>query len=150
MIRAPATVDEVRECAQMGALMHAESAYAALPYDVEQVTRYTLDLAQQGRVFVSRMEQGGKLVGFFGGRLDKYFFNEHLIAFEFAMYVVPEWRGKTRDTIRSIETFKKWAQLRGADEVCIGVSTRVDPDRTGKLLVHRGFEHVGGMYKWKV
>lgn len=133
----------------MGALMHAESAFNHMPYDIEQVTQYALNLAQQNRLFVARMEQEGKLIGFFAGRLDTFFFNRLTIASDFAFFVLPEWRGKTRDTVRSVQTFKNWARQRGATEVCVGISTNVEAERTGQMLTRLGFQHVGGTYKWR-
>ena len=80
------------------------------------------------------------------GYLSSYYFGNDLLANDILWYVKKERRGSMTGP-RLLKAFRTWAKERGAREVCMGVSTAVDVDRTHKLLSRMGFEHVGGIFK---
>jgi GNAT superfamily N-acetyltransferase len=62
-------------------------------------------------------------------------------ACELAVYVTPEHRGRTG--MRLIKAFEAWAWDRGADEITLGISTEVDPERTAALYARLGYRRSG-------
>ena len=152
MLRAPTTPQEVEEMVELGRAMHAESAFAFLPYEDDVVLKTLRSLAAQGRLFLLRYEDDAtnKLVGFFCGCTDKYFFNGERIPHDLAFYVHPSHRGKGMAVLRMIRWFEKWARLKRAREVCLGVSTGIKVAETGALLVRAGYTVMGGTFKRRI
>lgn len=132
---------------ELGAEMHEESAFRRLDYDrdicFDLGVRYLSDPENH---FSYCAYEGEELVGMFMGYLTPYYFGKDLLASDILWYVKRDRRGSMMG-IRLLKAFRSWAKERGAKEVCIGVSTAVDVDRTHKLLSCMGFEHVGGTFK---
>jgi GNAT superfamily N-acetyltransferase len=81
-----------------------------------------------------------------GGYLIDYFFcNETLVSDE-VLFVKADRRGAVT-AMRLIRGLQQWASDRGARELCLGISTNVRIETTGKLYERLGFTHVGGIYK---
>lgn len=66
------------------------------------------------------------------------------MAWDLLTYVVPEHRGGLG--IRLIKAYIERAKLLDIDDIHIGVSTGLEPERTGKLYERLGFRHIGGGY----
>lgn len=148
MIRPPANDDEALETVELGARMHAESEFSFMPYDSMKVLHTLRNLASQGRLCLLRYEDSdGKLIGFFCGKVDKYFFNEERIASDLAFYVVPERRGNGIAVLKMIRMFERWAKGKGAIETCLGISTGVNIKTTADMLTRFGYKNVGGTFK---
>jgi len=132
---------------ELGAEMHEESAFSRLDYDKEKCfdlgIRY---LSNPEKYFSYCAYEGDELVGMFMGYLSPYYFGNDLLANDILWYVKKERRGSMMG-LRLLKAFRVWAKERGASEVCIGVSTAVDVDRTHELLSRMGFKHVGGTFK---
>lgn len=91
----------------------------------------------------------GEMAGALFGNLSEYYFGLNLIACDTAWYIKPKFRG-TYAGVGLLKAFETWSSDHGAHEVCIGISTGIEYERTGGLLQRRGYDHVGGMYKLKV
>jgi GNAT superfamily N-acetyltransferase len=149
LIRAVESGD-VEAVVEMGARMHAESAYSFLPYDRAKVRRmaesYVTDAeAQCGLV----AEEAGRVVAMFGGYLTDYFFCDERVACDVVLFVEPQRRGSSA-AARLVRAFREWARSRGAREICLGVSTDVDAERTGVFYERMGLGRVGGLYKQRL
>jgi GNAT superfamily N-acetyltransferase len=141
---------DIEPMVEMGADMHAEGAFAALDYSREKCRELGHRYIQSPDTnFGAVAEEDGKIVGMFMGYVTDYYFGNDKIACDILWYVVPEARG-SRAGIKLLKAFQVWAAQCGASEVCIGVSTAVEFERTGMLLQRLGYAHVGGNYKFSV
>ena len=141
---------DIEPMVEMGAAMHAESAFVVLDYSRDKCRdlcrRY---IAHPDVNFGVVAEKDGRLIGMLMGYVTDYYFGDDKIACDILWYMDPEHRG-SRVGIRLLEAFQDWSKERGASEVCIGISTAVAFERTGALLQRLGYLHVGGNYKLSV
>jgi GNAT superfamily N-acetyltransferase len=148
-IRAPVAGD-VEPLVEMGLRMHAESAYAFLPYERNKVIRLVqsfLDDSSSRCGLVA--EADGKLVGMLGGYLSEYFFCSEVVACDMVLFVDPAYRHGLA-AMRLVRAFRKWAIEHGARELCLAISTNVNADDTGRFYERLGFTRVGGVYKQRL
>ncbi len=144
------TTEDIDEVLELGVLMHAESAYRFLPFDRDKVRRLLLSYAEtpETRCMLAA-EENGRIVGVFVGYLTDYFFCGEKLAMDVVLYVGRKYRGSSAAR-RLLRAFCDWARARGACEVCLGVSTDVNAERTGKFYERMGFVRVGGIYKQRL
>ena len=132
---------------ELGAQMHAESAYRDLNYSREKCEALCIKYILNPKWFFGYCAyEGDELIGMIMGHLVPYYFGNDLLANDILWYVRKDRRGSMVG-IRLLNAFRDWAKERGASEICIGVSTALDLDRTHKLLSRMGFTHVGGTFK---
>jgi len=132
---------------ELGAAMHAESAFRDLDYSRDKCFQLGVRcISHPDRYFGYCAYEGDELTGMLIGQLVPYYFGNDLLANDILWYVREDKRGSMMG-IRLLNAFRDWAKERGASEVCIGVSTALDLDRTHKLLSRMGFTHVGGTFK---
>jgi len=138
---------DIDSMVELGAAMHAESAYRDLDYDRDKCfqlcARYVL---HPDRYFGYCAYEGDELTGMLMGYVSLYYFGNDLLANDIVWYVRKDRRGSMTG-IRLLNAFRDWAKERGASEICIGVSSALNLDRTHKLMSRMGFNHVGGIYK---
>jgi GNAT superfamily N-acetyltransferase len=142
-----ARYEDIAELVEMGARMHAEGAYAFLPFDREKVRRVMtgyIDSAETQCGLVA--EKDGTIIGMLGGYLTDYFFCDERIACDAVLFIDQKYRGSTAAR-RLIRAFRSWANESGARELCLGISLNVDIERAGKFYERMGLERVGGVYK---
>jgi RimJ/RimL family protein N-acetyltransferase len=141
---------DIEPMIEMGAAMHAESAFASLDYSWDKCRKLGHRYIQNPDVnFGVVAESDGKTVGMLMGYITDYYFGNDRIACDILWYIDPDYRG-SRAAIKLLRAFQHWAKEQGASEVCIGVSTAVEFERTGLLLQRLGYTHVGGNYKLSV
>lgn len=147
MIYRRMTAKDIPAMIALGAEMHAEGAFAGLEYCTDKCRRF-------GERYINNPQthfgfcayDADELVGMIMGDISLYYFGNDKIASDKLWYVQKERRG-TITGIRLLNAFCAWAKEAGANEICIGVSTALDIDRTHKLLSRMGFTHVGGTFK---
>lgn len=83
-------------------------------------------------------ESGGVLVGMAVVFLIDYFLGFDKIVTDAGIYVTPEHRGSTI-FVRMMKQVETWAQDQGADELMLGISTEVEPERTVHVYERMGF-----------
>lgn len=131
----------------LGYQMYKEGAFKDLDWDFDKVHRLTERYINNPSThFALCAYDEDKLVGMIMGYLTPYYFGNDILACDHLWYVDPSYRG-SRTGLRLLKEFRSWALDHGAKEVCIGISTGTDVDRTGALLERIGFAHVGGTYK---
>lgn len=136
----PAVVDLARE-------MHGESAFSDFDFDDSKMAaQLTMPLTHPDSQFCQVAVKDGEVVGALFGYITEFVFGPQIIACDYGWYVIPKARG-TSAGVRLLKDFQKWAKDHGAVEVCMGVSTNVQKDKTGKLFKKLGYKHVGGLYK---
>jgi len=147
MIYTRAEKKDIIPMGNLGYQMYKEGAFKELNWDFDKVHRLTEHYIKNPKThFALCAYDGDKLVGMIMGYLTPYYFGNDMLACDHLWYVDPKYRG-SRTGLRLLKEFRSWSLDLGAKEVCIGVSTGTDVDRTGALLERIGFVHVGGTYK---
>lgn len=148
MIIRPATREDLPAMIALGAVMHAESAYAAFHFDTSKLCDLGLEyLANPERCSVLVCEDAhGRLLGMHAGYISEYYFGRDLIASDLLLFVDPCKRGSLAAALL-VRSFEEWAFAKGAKEVCPGSSTMVAPERTAKLYERLGYTVVGNLFK---
>jgi GNAT superfamily N-acetyltransferase len=150
MLIRPANVEDIDKLTELGARMHAESAYAFLAYDAEKVRRTIASYIDDPETYcVLAAQQEQSIVGMLGAYLIDYFFCDEKLACDVVVYVDAGFRGSSAAT-RLIRAFREWAAARGAREICLGISTGIDVERTGAFYERLGFAGAGGVYKQRL
>lgn len=145
-----ARYEDITGLVEMGARMHAESAYSFLPFDREKVRRMMtayIDSSETQCGLVAEKEE--TLVGMLGGYLTDYFFCDEKIACDVILFIDRKYRGSSA-AARLIRAFRAWASERGASEICLGVSSNINTERAGMFYERMGLTHVGGVYKQRL
>jgi GNAT superfamily N-acetyltransferase len=146
VIRRP-TYGDIPVLIQLGADMHDESAYAFLPYDRAKVQALIVQYVEDSDSRCGLVaESGGCVIGMIGGVAMSYYFCDETLVADEVLFVTPDRRGGTA-AARLIAGLQEWAADRGARELCLSVSTRVQSERTAKFYERLGFSHVGGIFK---
>jgi len=143
------TENDIAPVIELGAEMHAEGAFGELDYCRDKCRQFCQRYINNPDThFALCAYQNDELVGMIMGNIMAYYFGNDTIASDHLWYVKQDSRG-TILGVRLLNAFRSWARENNASEVCIGVSTAVDLDRTHKLLGRLGFSHVGGTFKAK-
>jgi GNAT superfamily N-acetyltransferase len=143
----PLDPEDVDRLVELGERMHAEGAFAFLPFDREKVRLFALRYAAPAPDRLGLVaELDGRLIGMFAGRLAEYFFCHEKIASDMLLYIEPEARGSTAAG-RLMRAYRAWAIERSAREVCLGTSNQVQGPATGRFYEVMGFHKAGALYK---
>lgn len=146
----PGRSEDIEQLVKMGERMHKESAYAFLPFNHEKVRRLMLSYIADHETQCGLVaEEGDVVVGMFAGFLTDYFFNDEKVACDMVLYVDREYRGSSA-AVRLIRAFCDWASERGAAEICLGVSTAINTEVTGRFYQKMGFNTMGAIYKQRL
>jgi len=150
MIIRPAQHQDLDSLVEMGARMHAEGAYAFLPYDREKVRRLILSLLDDPATQCALVaEESGVAIGMFGGYLSDYFFCDEKVACDLVLFVDPAYRSSSA-AARLIRAFRRWAIEHAARELCLGTSNNVRAEEVGRFYERLGLIGVGGIYKQRL
>lgn len=142
----PATHADIDELVALGQVMAAESPrFSQLPYNPAKVRAM---LHRQicnplGLVLVSVI--GGEVVGVFLGGASEHWACDGLIAFDMALFVMPEHRGGT-SAARLLTGYASWAKQIGAAMATAGISTQVHAEQTARLYSGLGFKQIGPVF----
>jgi GNAT superfamily N-acetyltransferase len=141
-----ATQADRTQTVALGRTLHAEGAYAFLPFDEAFATAlfeaHTGD-PESACLWVG--EQDNTLTGFLAGRVDPYVFCREYVAHDTLFYVAPMHRG-SGVAQALVVAFRDYARRRGARELCLSVSSGVRARRVGRLYERLGLDFVGGNY----
>lgn len=117
-----ATSDDLAEIARLGRLMHDESTFAPMDYDVDRVKETIGDLIDKKQFVVVAEDNNGDIVGGMAGMVTQSWFGSDMVANDLALFVAPDRRGGLL-AARLIEAFVMWARLAGAKQIRPGVIT---------------------------
>ncbi len=150
MLIRPFEEKDEEQCLLLGEALLQESSLRFLPMDRGKVSKLLFDsilFPEDSLCLVAELD--GKLVGYFFGRMQRYYFCDELMATDLWVYVSPEHRGSKAAT-GFIKKFNVWAEAHGAREVMVSPSTGIQTDRTVAWLNHMAFETSGVMTKRRV
>lgn len=147
MLIRPVRHHDIDAVLDLGAAMHAESAYRLLPYHRQKVRQLAEVYTRDHETYCGLVaEEDEKIIAMFGGYVTDYFFCDERIACDMILFVDHRFRGGTA-AFRLIKAFRQWAQMRKVREICLSISTEVKTERTGRLYERLGLSQVGAIYK---
>lgn len=136
-----ARVEDLPTLVQFGeAFMQESPHYQKRKYDQERAEQHFKQTLKTGALFV--VEQHNVICGGFAGGTGKDWFNGEKIAFDYVMYVLPEYR-KTRVAYLLVQAFLNWAHIIGADRVQCGTTTGIESRGCIRLYEHFGLSEYG-------
>lgn len=141
MIR-PALYEDIPQLVELGAVMHQESRYRALPYSSSKVFALLASMIEKDSGLLIVAERNGQIVGGFCGLVVEHWFSTSRIATDFALFIHPDHRGGMT-AARLLKAFVAWAREQGAEIITAGITTGVHTDDTTRLYQSLGFEPVG-------
>lgn len=142
---------DIDDCVRFGRLMHGESAFFDIPFE-ESIVRGLLNLAvdkEQYYGIVARDANSNELIGFGLYFLGPYFFSSKGAVYDMVTYVVPSWRGSTLGK-RLITHAERWGKDKGAYEVILGTTTKINTEMVEKFYEALGYDRVGSVYKLRI
>lgn len=151
IVRSP-SIGDYDEINALGRWFQENSLYANCGWSDQK----SFSLVQAGSdpessTFMRVIQKEGQVVGFFLGCISEYFFSKRKIAQDMVMVFSPEEReGITKPTVQVIREFVNWAESRGANEVCIGITSGIAGKGYEKLVLKNGFKKVGIIMKKEV
>lgn len=143
-----ATVDDIPAFVEMAQTFHTLTRFRAYDYNPERVAanlKAVIDNPRGTHCFFVAEDSGGKAVGGLIGCVESHFFSDKLVASLIHYDVLPEKR-MSGAGLRLLTAFKKWAENRGAFEVCVGINSGTDIDKMDRFLRKLGFKLTGGNY----
>lgn len=143
-----ATAEDVPALVELGRFFHSLTRFKAYDFTAEKVAANLRGMIESKHgthcCFVSQ-DRDGVLIGALIGCVESHFFSDKLVASLIHYDVLPE-RRMGGAGLRLLTAFKKWAENRGAFEVCVGVNSGVEIDRMDRFLKKLGFQMTGGNY----
>lgn len=138
-----ATPDDLPEICMMGRIMHGESSYRTMNYDVDRVKTTLCDLMNKSQFVVVVEDKNGAIIGGMAGMVTQSWFGEDSVANDLALFIHPAHRGGMM-AVRLIKAFVHWARLAGAKQIRPGVVTG---NSTAEALYQRlGFTRCGATF----
>jgi GNAT superfamily N-acetyltransferase len=100
---------------------------------------------QGADIFCAVAEKRGIPIGIMSGCIYPSHIFDGNVAYDLFLYVLPEHRGSTIAK-RLIAKYEQWAMQQDVLEIGIGVSSGINPERTGALYEKLGYQNVGSNY----
>jgi L-amino acid N-acyltransferase YncA len=115
-----ATVDDLPAICVLGRIMHEESTFAPMDYDVERVKQTIGDLMHKSQFVVVAEDKNGEVIGGMAGMVTQSWFGSDMVANDLSLFIHPNHRGGML-AVRLIKAFVQWARLAGAKQIRPGV-----------------------------
>ena len=138
-----ATPDDLPAIVVLGRVMHEESSFAPMDYDVDRVKETISDLMNKSQFVVVAEDTNGEVIGGMAGMVTQSWFGNDMVANDLALFIHPDHRGGLM-VVRLVKAFVHWAKLAGAKQIRPGV---VSGSRTAEALYDRlGFTRCGATF----
>lgn len=152
MLVRPVQREDVVPLVEIGKVMHKESVYAHLDYDIEKLHQLGEGIAanpDSDWAAFTAIAATGERIGMLVGYIAEHTFGRDKVAQDFINFVLPERRGIMAGKAM-IHMFEDWAKRKGVAEVYLGITTGVEVERTAKLYERLGYERAGILFKKRV
>jgi GNAT superfamily N-acetyltransferase len=90
-------------------------------------------------------ERDGRIIGFAAGAICDHPMFDMLMAFEYAIYVLPEHRGGLSG-LRLLKAYVSRARDAGVVDINAGVTTAISVDRTARMYELAGLYAIGTLF----
>lgn len=129
----------------LGGEMWAESDFRSVPFHVDALRRLS-DMVLAGTCFFCMVaEERERIIGFFVGGVQPYFFSNALYGFDLAFYVSKDCRGSTA-ALRLLRAAEYVCTDMGALECRFGAATGINPEQTDSFLTKQDYRRGGVLY----
>lgn len=147
-----ALINDIPELLEIAVGFWNESpSYQQRPINLNKVKTQLQTLIlypSQGCVLIVLDDEDNILGGFMGG-LQEEWQSDSLMAFDYCLFVKPEYRGG-RAAYLLIKSFIEWAKEAGATWIQCGTATQINTDKTISFYKKFGFEHTGSFLEMKL
>lgn len=147
-----ALINDIPELLEIAVGFWNESpSYQQRPINLNKVKTQLQTLIlypSQGCVLIVLDDEDNILGGFMGG-LQEEWQSDSLMAFDYCLFVKPEYRGG-RAAYLLIKSFLEWAKEAGATWIQCGTATQINTDKTISFYKKFGFEHTGSFLEMKL
>lgn len=144
MIR-PATLDDLPALMRLAGDMHQESRYAHRRLNEGKLAKLFVRMVsdEDGFIWVA-IGDDGVTIGALAAMAFDHWCHDVRVAMDFGLFMHPNHRGGLA-AARLVKRCKEWAADLGV-ELEMGVTTGVQPEKTGRFLQCMGFRPVGTLY----
>ena len=117
-----ATPDDLPTLVVLGRVMHEESSFAPMDYDIDRVKETLTELMDKSQFVVVAEATNGEVIGGMAGMCTQSWFGNDMVANDLALFIHPDHRGGLL-VVRLIRAFVDWSKLAGAKQIRPGVTT---------------------------
>lgn len=131
----------------LSAQMHQESRFRIYPLNPKKLSASLVKLVanpQVACILLAERSQGD-VAGMLAGYVIDYFFSDALVAQDKYFYVRPDCRGSSA-ALKLLIAFRRWAENRGAAELCINMSVDIEAKRFDRFMTHMSFKSCGSNF----
>lgn len=133
--------EDIQEVIELAVVMFRESRnYRALRFSPERVREMAVMVIGTGFAMVAVRDE--RIIGVMGGSLVQPAFSRDLMACDFLLYVLPQYRGGTA-AIQLVNAYVQWARQGGAKIITVGVTAGIDNDSAILFYKAMGFHATG-------
>ena len=141
-----ATCNDLADIARLGRMMHQESSFAPLDYDVDRVKETIGCLIDKNQFVVVVEDTNGEIVGVMAGMVEQSWFGGDMIANDLGLFLDPKVRGG-RLAFRLVAAWITWSKMAGAKQIRPGV---VSGSKAAEEMYERmGFRKTGATFCMK-
>lgn len=115
-----ATQEDLPELCVLGRMVHAETSFAPMTYDIDHVKETLSGLIDKKQFVVVAEGKNGELIGGIAGYVVPSWFGPDLVANDLILAVHPDHRGGLLAAVL-VRWFIRWAKLAGAKQIRPGV-----------------------------
>ena len=138
-----ATCNDLADIARLGRMMHQESSFAPLDYDVDRVKETIGCLIDKNQFVVVVEDTNGEIVGVMAGMVEQSWFGGDMIANDLGLFLDPKVRGG-RLAFRLVAAWITWSKMAGAKQIRPGV---VSGSKAAEEMYERmGFQKTGATF----
>lgn len=141
-----ATPADIPRLVELGALMHDESRFRKYTYLPERTAATIANVIANHLGLVLVAENDFQITGGLMAFAAPHWSCDFKQAGDMALFIAPDSRGGTT-AARLVAGYRNWCEEINA-EANMGVSTGVQPERTGKLLSALGAKQIGTIWTW--
>lgn len=141
----PADTDAIMA---LGQLMMEESRFNGYDFNPDKTRKLiTSMLIRQPTTdcILLAQKSDGTLVGMLAGCVHEFFFCDGSMVQDRVYYVLPKHRGGSAG-FKLILAFRRWAESKKVNELCINMSVAIDIPRFNKYMTHLGFSCCGSNF----
>ncbi|MBI1450387.1 GNAT family N-acetyltransferase [Acinetobacter sp. FL51] len=138
-----ATVNDIETLVDFGKRLTLESPkFSKHGFDVANASEFFLQVIEKLSSIFLVLDEYDNPIGGVICLISKEWSTGQKVAYEQALYVLPEYRS-TGAGRYLVQAFREWAEQAGADRIQIGTMTGIHVDKTVQLYESLGFELAG-------
>ncbi|MCA3175014.1 MAG: GNAT family N-acetyltransferase [Burkholderiales bacterium] len=139
-----ADMSDVERVMQVSHGLYAESRFQRYAWNAVKAQAAIEALVSNPRVSCIMLAEhiNDGIVGVLAGYVADLFFADGRVAQDKWFYVRPEYRGSSA-ALKLMMAFRRWAENRAVDELCINMSVDIDQERFNRFMHHLNFISCG-------